>query len=114
ATGRGKNRVTEYRHFRKAGGTLGQFGHGLFDGQSLAVNHLVGATQRGDRLVGETPATHAFEVHAARFGRVAKYRNKRRYILADGRTHTGETVCADAAELMNQGKAGKNRPVVHP
>src|SRR5690606_17025724 len=58
-------------------------------------------------------SAHAFEVHAARFGRVAEHGDEGRHILADGRAHAGKAVGADAAVLVDQGVAGEDRPVIH-
>ncbi len=66
-----------------------------------------------DGLGAEAAPTHAFEVHAAGFGRVAEDRDVGRDVLADGGAHAGEGVGADPAVLVHQGVAGQDRPVVH-
>uniref|UniRef100_A0A1I8ADR0 Ald_Xan_dh_C2 domain-containing protein n=1 Tax=Steinernema glaseri TaxID=37863 RepID=A0A1I8ADR0_9BILA len=66
-----------------------------------------------DSFIAETATAHAFEVHAARLGRVAEHGDEGRHILADGGTHAGKAVGADMAELVHQGKPGQYRPVAH-
>src|SRR5471032_2613903 len=64
-----------------------------------------------DRVFTETATAHAFEVHAASLGRVAKHSDVGGNVLADGGAHAGKAVGADMAVLVNQGEAGQDRPV---
>src|SRR5690606_12551924 len=105
------DRVSEQRHFGDHFGITSQFGKCLLDGKPLAVDDLVGVTQGGDGLGTETPTAHAFEIHAARRCRIAKHRNKGRYILADSGAHAGKAEGADMAVLVHQRIAGKDRPI---
>ncbi len=66
-----------------------------------------------DGLGAETAPTHAFEIHAARLGRIAEHGDERRHVLADGSAHAGEAVGTDMAILMDQRIARQDRPVAH-
>src|SRR5690606_378499 len=75
------DRVAEQGHFGELTGRFLKLGHGLLDGQPLAIDDLVGAAQGLDCLGGEATPTHALEIHAARLGRVAEYGDESRHIL---------------------------------
>ena len=86
---------------------------GLLEGETAAIQRLVGGAQCGDRRRLEAATLQAFDVDAVRLGRVAADHHERGYVLPQHRADAGEGVLADPHELVHAGVAAEDRPVAH-
>src|SRR5690606_35337734 len=105
-------KLQQYAEFGTVRSLQLQLALGLFQRESIAIQRLVCALDLHDGLRRKTAPLEAFSIDAVRLGIIAGGSHIRRDILEHHRTHGGNDVRADLAELVDQRESAEDGIVI--